>query len=565
MRQHIGDAWPLGAVRLASVLCVLALEYVALFLALAWAFDGADIARLPAVWRQAVWGATGALGVVILGVCAAVVFWRDALRQEAARLDPPGAWSIPWLAVHGASFLVLGFSLGFSLSRPAVAEEQGAVPLALWLAAGAGTLLALVRAAFGSGLPRLRRGLVTAVAGAAGLGALMALLLAQVTASWTVLADPTLRLSARLLHLVSDEVAVFPGERLIAIGDFVVLVDAACSGIEGIVLVGLFVGGYLVRFRAAYRYPLVLLVVPAAMALSFLANGLRIAVLVLIGAYVNPELAKGAFHSMAGWIFFCCLTIGMIALCERTPWLHSRARPPAAGERAREIAGETAGGTSNPAAVFLLPFLVWLALGMLASAMTLGLDALYPLRVGVVAALLAALPRPASSGASSRVPAPAGRDRLGALAAVLIGAVVFLVWLALSPPPGPPRTLASVVAETGWPGGFLLFWLACRLVGAILIVPVIEERAFRGFLQRRLVSADFTAVGYRTWRWLPVLGSATAFGLLHGNWAAGILAGIAFSAAAALRGRLGDAILAHATANLLIAIAVLGFGRWDLW
>jgi len=38
-----------------------------------------------------------------------------------------------------------------------------------------------------------------------------------------------------------------------------------------------------------------------------------------------------------------------------------------------------------------------------------------------------------------------------------------------------------------------------------------------------------------------------------------------FAVAWMRRGRLGDAILAHALANACIAVAVLGFGRWDLW
>lgn len=107
-------------------------------------------------------------------------------------------------------------------------------------------------------------------------------------------------------------------------------------------------------------------------------------------------------------------------------------------------------------------------------------------------------------------------------------------------------------------------WLGFRLVGSILIVPVIEELAFRGYLQRRLISADFTKARY-DWHWPAALISAAAFALLHSNWIAGLLAGLAFSFAASRRGKLSDAVLAHATANLLVGVAVLGAGRWDLW
>ena len=59
--------------------------------------------------------------------------------------------------------------------------------------------------------------------------------------------------------------------------------------------------------------------------------------------------------------------------------------------------------------------------------------------------------------------------------------------------------------------------------------------------------------------------SAAAVGAMHGHWLAGFLAGMGFSLAAHLRGRLGDAIIAHAVANAVLAGWVLGFGRWDLW
>ena len=111
----------------------------------------------------------------------------------------------------------------------------------------------------------------------------------------------------------------------------------------------------------------------------------------------------------------------------------------------------------------------------------------------------------------------------------------------------------------------LALWIALRVIGSVIIVPVIEELAFRGYLQRRLISADWLAVAQDRLTPFAVLGSATAFGMLHGAWLPGILSGILFSLMTRLRGRLIDAIIAHAVANALIAIWVIGFGRWDLW
>lgn len=55
------------------------------------------------------------------------------------------------------------------------------------------------------------------------------------------------------------------------------------------------------------------------------------------------------------------------------------------------------------------------------------------------------------------------------------------------------------------------------------------------------------------------------FGLLHERWLAGTLAGMAYCLAQYYRGRIGDAILAHATTNAAIAAYVLSTGSWSLW
>lgn len=213
-------------------------------------------------------------------------------------------------------------------------------------------------------------------------------------------------------------------------------------------------------------------------------------------------------------------------------------------------------------AAYLSPFLLWLAIGMVASALTHELDTFYPVRVLIVGGLLL-VSREVWAAHFKAAPGEPGVATL-AWAPWLIGILVFAFWLALAPA-AEPRRLGDVGAAAGWPAGFFLFWISCRLIGTVVIVPIIEELAFRGYPQRRLISADFWDVSPARWSWPAVLGSALVFGLLHGQWVAGILAGVAFSYAMHLRGRLGDAIIAHATANLLLSVGVLGLGRWNLW
>jgi CAAX prenyl protease-like protein len=83
---------------------------------------------------------------------------------------------------------------------------------------------------------------------------------------------------------------------------------------------------------------------------------------------------------------------------------------------------------------------------------------------------------------------------------------------------------------------------------------------------RRFISDDFESVSFRSTTWFALLASSVAFGLLHGGqWISGILAGILFGLLVKKQGRIGDAVLAHATANALLAAYVLSYGQWHLW
>jgi CAAX prenyl protease-like protein len=105
-----------------------------------------------------------------------------------------------------------------------------------------------------------------------------------------------------------------------------------------------------------------------------------------------------------------------------------------------------------------------------------------------------------------------------------------------------------------------------RTVAAVITVPIAEELAFRGFLIRRMSSAEFESLNPRHFTYIAVLVSSVAFGLLHGDrWLAGTLAGLIYAVAFLRRGRIGDAVVAHATTNALLAVCVLLGGKWDLW
>jgi CAAX prenyl protease-like protein len=155
--------------------------------------------------------------------------------------------------------------------------------------------------------------------------------------------------------------------------------------------------------------------------------------------------------------------------------------------------------------------------------------------------------------------------RVGATA-VAMGVAVFAIWLGLEPlvDSGAHTAMPAVLARADQ--SVRNTWLALRIAGAVITVPIAEELAFRGFLMRRLASDDFERVRQLSVMSMAILVSSCAFGFLHGErWLAGTLAGMVYAAAYLRRGSIGDAIAAHATTNALIAAWVLGAGQWQLW
>jgi membrane protease YdiL (CAAX protease family) len=53
--------------------------------------------------------------------------------------------------------------------------------------------------------------------------------------------------------------------------------------------------------------------------------------------------------------------------------------------------------------------------------------------------------------------------------------------------------------------------------------------------------------------------------LAHNEWRAGIFCGAAFQWLVLRKGRLGDAMTAHAITNFLLGVWIVGRGAWQFW
>ena len=122
-----------------------------------------------------------------------------------------------------------------------------------------------------------------------------------------------------------------------------------------------------------------------------------------------------------------------------------------------------------------------------------------------------------------------------------------------------PQELANT--SPLWAG----LWLIFRVIGSVVTVALAEELAFRGYLTRQLIASEFQEVPLGRFTWFSFLLSSALFGALHGRWLAGTLAGMLYALALYRRGKLGDAVVAHATTNAMLAAYVLMTGSWTLW
>ncbi len=370
---------------------------------------------------------------------------------------------------------------------------------------------------------------------------------------WLPLANGTLWIVHALLRLGYVDVVCDPNERIVGTSTFAVEIAPGCSGYEGIGLISIFVAAYLWLFRRDLRFPHALLLWPAGVAILWLSNAVRIAALVAIGTAGWPEVAMGGFHSQAGWLAFNVVALGLAVVARRSRFFTAESvRATRAIEDARSHE-EPGNGEVHPTTAYLAPFLAILATTMLTAAFTTGFDLLYPLRVLVAGIVLWGCRRAYQELRWSWSWQP-----------FALGTAVFVLWIALVPSGiGEPSLLRDGLARLS--PGWAAIWVIFRIVGATVTVPLAEELAFRGYLLRRLQSADWRELPPGRFSWMSLLVSSIVFGLMHGSWLAGTLAGLAYAFAVYRRGKLLDAVLAHATTNGLLAGYVLATGAWALW
>ena len=116
------------------------------------------------------------------------------------------------------------------------------------------------------------------------------------------------------------------------------------------------------------------------------------------------------------------------------------------------------------------------------------------------------------------------------------------------------------------PGELTPLMLALRTARAALLVPVLEELFWRGWLPRWLQDTNFSRIPLGQYTPFAFWSTAVLFALEHGSyWEVGLLCGIIYNWWMRRTRSLGDLILVHAVTNLALSLYVIATGRLTFW
>jgi uncharacterized protein len=151
------------------------------------------------------------------------------------------------------------------------------------------------------------------------------------------------------------------------------------------------------------------------------------------------------------------------------------------------------------------------------------------------------------------------------LLAIAVGVAVFVLWINLDAPilrlGDASATFKPVDAQgqLDWP------LIVVRLVGAALLVPLMEELFWRSFLMRWIDRPQFETVVPQQVSVKAIVLSTFVFMLAHTLWLAAIIAGLAYALLFVRTGKLWVPVIAHAVTNGVLGVWVVMTGNWQFW
>jgi CAAX prenyl protease-like protein len=160
------------------------------------------------------------------------------------------------------------------------------------------------------------------------------------------------------------------------------------------------------------------------------------------------------------------------------------------------------------------------------------------------------------------------RAARGLLFSAGVALLAFGLWIAPQEFLGFPPRLVGFNPDV-FSGQPAAYWttIIFRFLRLVVVVPLVEEIFWRGFLLRYFVNEKFHAVPFGTFSWLSFAAVTVGFGFAHtqADWIVAFLAGALFNCAAYRTKSLASCVLAHALTNLLLGLWIMKTGQWGFW
>ncbi len=128
----------------------------------------------------------------------------------------------------------------------------------------------------------------------------------------------------------------------------------------------------------------------------------------------------------------------------------------------------------------------------------------------------------------------------------------------------PPRASFNPLDEFSSTAAKVAF-VSVRLFGIAVVVPLVEELFWRGFLLRWVIDPEWQRVPLGEFTWKSYLTVVALFTLAHPEWFAAAGYCLLINGLLYWKKDLWLCVIAHAVSNLILAIYVLVTGHWFLW
>jgi CAAX prenyl protease-like protein len=159
------------------------------------------------------------------------------------------------------------------------------------------------------------------------------------------------------------------------------------------------------------------------------------------------------------------------------------------------------------------------------------------------------------------------------LRSTVLGLAVFVVWVA--PDFIFPGWRQSSIFQNGITGRVTTsiprtdltpLMLVLRSVRAVLLVPILEELFWRGWLPRWIQDNRVDCIPLGQYTPLAFWATALLFAVEHGPfWEVGLVAGVVYNWWMRRTRSLGDLMVAHGVTNLALSLYVIATGQWGFW